>query len=170
MPGPDPEPFTCAFGFEVDAAAEECNCSEPKVRIGDAECRELEPGEFYSDMEGCLIDIGMIFYFEDDTIRNRCCRRIQMEAPSPTLSRTRYNPVSARITRLSDGTDSIWFTAGGGEYLVPDPTGGDVDLLTFFSGKFIDENTIVGDFQWGRPFDDGRIRASHPGVFRRRPE
>jgi len=81
------------FGFEVDTAAEECNCPEPKVRIGDMECRELDPGEFYSDMEGCLLDIGMIFSFKDDTVRNGCCRLIQMEAPSPNLSRTRYNTV-----------------------------------------------------------------------------
>ncbi|MFT4686568.1 MAG: hypothetical protein ACJATN_000767 [Neolewinella sp.] len=121
-------------------------------------------------MEGCLTDIGMIFYFEDDSLRNGCCRAIRIEDPNPNNSRPRFNPATLWETRLENGTDSVWFAAGGMVYFVPDPTGGDVDLETRFSGKFVDDNTIVGRFEWGRVFDNGRIRASCPATFRRRVE
>jgi hypothetical protein len=168
--GTPTEPFTCAFGFDVNAADEECNCPEPKVSIGDETCRELEPEEFYSDMEGCLLDIGMIFYFEDDTVINNCCRTIQIESPRSNVSRTLYGPVSGRQTRLENGMDSIAFEAGSGKYFVPDPTGGEFDLETRFRGIFIDEFTIEGTFEWGPAFYQQIVVLTHPGIFRRRVE
>ncbi len=170
VPGPLVEPFTCTFGFDTNTVDETCDCPEPKVRIGDIECRELESREFYSDMNGCLTDIGMIFYFEEDTIVNGCCRNIQMEFPSSTASRPIFTPVFGRQTRLDNGMDSISFSAGGGDYFVPDPTGGEFDLETRFRGKFIDEFTIEGTFEWGPAFDPQIIIQTHPGTFRRRQE
>jgi hypothetical protein len=121
-------------------------------------------------MEGCLLDIGMIFYFEDDTVVNGCCRSMQMESPRSNVSRTLYGPVSGRQTRLENGLDSIAFEAGSGKYFVPDPTGGEFDLETRFRGIFIDEFAIEGTFEWGPAFDQQIVVATHPGIFRRRAE
>jgi hypothetical protein len=171
QPSEPTEVFTCADGFEVSAADEECLCAAPKVRIGDMECRELDAREFYSDMEGCLTDIGMIFYFRDDSLINNCCKRIMIEYPRANIATPLFNFAFAHITPLSNGMDSIWFSTGSEHYFVPDPSGGEFPFETQFTGVFTDENTIVGEFQWGKTFDGrGTTQVSCPETFRRRVE
>jgi len=72
------------------------------------------------------------------------------------------------MTRQRNGQHSV--SAGGGEYFIPDTTGGEIDVETRFRGSFVDENTIEGQFEWGPAFELSLTVASHPGTFRRRAQ
>jgi|AntRauTorckE5430_2_1112549.scaffolds.fasta_scaffold02706_2 hypothetical protein len=169
IPRPEePDPLVCDFGFDISAAQDTCECLAPKVRIAGIECREPNAEEFYASMEGCLVDIGIIFYYRDDSLRNNCCRRIYIERPSLTITRTQYDPGTMRHTTLPSGMDSVHMI-GTGPYFAYSPDDESRPLDMRFTGIYTDENTIEGEFQWGLVLTD-TIDFRYPGTFRRRPE
>lgn len=169
IPNPEePEPLVCDFGFEVNTVQDTCECLLPKVRIAGVECRVPNPEEFYASMEGCLQDIGIIFYYRDDSLINDCCRRIHVERPSTNNSQTQYDPGTMRHTTLPNGVDSVYLR-GTSPYFTLSPDDEDRPLHMHFSGKYTNENTIEGEFRWVVTMTD-TIEFRCPGVFRRQPE
>jgi hypothetical protein len=176
-PTPEPEPgLECPFGFDVSPDGTTCDCPAPRVNIDDRECRELNPNDFYSTMEGCLNDMGMIFYIGEirrfDTITNTEFFSIYFDIPHTQFQEPNYRPASARRYQMENGLDSIAFEVGDGEYFVPHPTPGEYDLHTRFRGRFVDDYTIAGRFDFGfaGPQYTDSVVVSCPATFQRLPE
>lgn len=177
-PTPEPEPgLECPTGFEVSPNGTTCDCPSPRVNIADLECRELNPNDFYSTMEGCLNDMGMIFYIGEtrryDTLTNIIFFNLYIDIPHERFVEPNYSlSSSSRRYPMENGLDSLAFEMGGA-YFVPSPNPGQSALETRFRGRFVDEYTINGRFDFG-PVTFGNIDsiivASCPATFRRLPE
>ncbi len=68
-PIPPPPPLSCSNGYEPNDTEDSCICPGLKVELFGVECYDIPPGAFYSDMEGCYFQSGMICEVEYDTSR-----------------------------------------------------------------------------------------------------
>jgi hypothetical protein len=154
---PEPEPFTCNFGFITNTVDETCSCPDDHVTLGTLECRRLQTGEYYATMEGCFVDLGMIVKFEDTTevySNRRSARPYYLEDPDTAIWKSTYEQTDwtfkdwAIITTLDDGTDSIYWDISPEEYKRVYQNN-EYAYLPWFEGRIIDADTIRGRVRWG---------------------
>lgn len=176
-PAPIPEPtLECPLSFDVSLDGTSCDCLPPRVAIGDLKCRELNTDDFYSTMDGCLSDIGMIFYIGEarrvDSISGIAYLNIYVELPYQESEAPSYWLKGARRYSIENGLDSFAFEVSNGIYDVPSPNPNQADLETRFRGRFVDDYTIEGRFDFGPAgFPDyDTVVVSCPATFQRLPE
>lgn len=155
-PIPPPPPFSCANGYEPNAAEDDCLCPSPRVELYGIECYEIPSGAFYSELAGCYMDAGAIYELEYDTsrfIESENAFRIddaRYAIPNPDLEGYRSNPANAFLYERDGRWDSL-------RIVVEDPFSYAAfqhpDLLgiaaTEFNGIWRHPDTIDGYFIFG---------------------
>ena len=142
----------CNFGFIVNSDNETCSCPEGFVSIGTQECRMLEAGEYYSFMDNCVVDLGMIIRFDDSSLEKQSetisFMTVYYEKPDTLIDYPDFGLNTALIIRLPDGRDSISFDIGIKAYRKPDPVT-TFGIAPWFEGIVVNRDTIKGRFRWG---------------------
>lgn len=156
-PLPPPPPFSCDNGYEPNATQDSCVCPSPKVEIFGIQCYDIPPRTFYSDMEGCYLEAGIIYELEYDTshylsILNAFeLNDVRYVRPSSSVA-YRTSPVNrAFLFHRNSNWDSLRLIINAFPYYYssfqhPDLMGPGV---MEFRGIWIHSDTIEGHFLFG---------------------
>lgn len=173
-----PQRPPCPYGFDFVAANGGCDCPEDKINIADSECVTLQEGEYYSTMDNCLIDVGMIIKI--DSSRARFVENWGMSYDLKLLSLQPFNSdriynVRQLYAIVQEGeVDSIRFDASQDGYRLGSAQGYEEGNFrtTVFTGRMVHPDTIVGQFLFANPeapLQDPNATAC-PAIFARAPQ